>query len=65
MAVSMPPLLTTLALVFVAARTGWLPTGNMTSPAAMDMSRTGWLLDVAYHLILPVLALALPMAATF
>jgi peptide/nickel transport system permease protein len=47
---SMPPLLTSLFLVFVAARTGWLPIGGMgTLP----------------HLIVPAAALALPIAAMF
>ena len=30
---SLPPLLTSLLLVFIAARTGWLPLGGMTSSA--------------------------------
>jgi peptide/nickel transport system permease protein len=62
---SLPPLLTSLLLVFVAARTGWLPTGGMTSVSAVDMSWGRWLADVAWHLPLPALALALPIAATF
>lgn len=63
--ISLPPLLTSLAFVFVAARTGWLPAGNMTSPGATDAAWTvAWLVDVAWHLPLPALALALPVAAT-
>jgi peptide/nickel transport system permease protein len=62
---SLPPLLTSLLFVFVAARTGWLPAGGMTSATAVDPSWSAWLADVARHLPLPVLALALPMAATF
>jgi peptide/nickel transport system permease protein len=61
---SLPPLVTSLVLVFVAARTGWLPLGGMTS---IDVSHAGWTTwagDVARHLPLPVLALALPLAAT-
>lgn len=56
---SMPPLLTSLLLVFVAARTGWLPIGGMQSlgPDA------GGLLDRGRHLVVPVLAIALPIAA--
>ena len=53
---SMPPLLTSLFLVFVAARTGWLPVGGMTS------SGGGGLL---LHLVVPVAALALPLVAMF
>jgi peptide/nickel transport system permease protein len=63
--VSLPPLLTSLILVFVAARTGWLPAGGMSSSSAGDLSWAAWLADVAWHLPLPALALALPMAATF
>jgi hypothetical protein len=32
----MPPLLTSLFLVFVAARTGWFPIGGMTSSSAQQ-----------------------------
>ena len=63
--ISLPPLLTSLLLVFLAARTGWLPLGGMTSSALVDQSWSAWLADVAWHLPLPVLALALPIAATF
>jgi peptide/nickel transport system permease protein len=63
--VSLPPLLTSLLLVFLAARTGWLPLGGMTSSAATEVAWGAWLADVAWHLPLPVIALALPIAATF
>jgi peptide/nickel transport system permease protein len=63
--ISLPPLLTSLLLVFLAARTGWFPLGGMTSTGAVDASWTAWMVDVVRHLPLPVLALALPMAATF
>jgi peptide/nickel transport system permease protein len=63
--VSLPPLVTSLALVFLAARTGWLPAGGMVSSTATDQTWSMWTLDVLRHLPLPVLALALPMAATF
>ena len=62
---SIPPLLTSLLLLFVASRTGWLPTGGMTSVEAVDAGWSAWTLDVARHLPLPALALALPLAATF
>ena len=58
---SMPPLLTSLVLVFAAARTGWLPIGGMRS--ASDAS--SGMLDILKHMVVPVLALALPIAATF
>jgi peptide/nickel transport system permease protein len=63
--ISLPPLLTSLLLVFLAARTGWFPLGDMTSSTAVDQSWGSWIVDVARHLPLPVLALALPVAATF
>ena len=62
---SIPPLLTSLLLVFIAARTRWFPAGGMTSVNAIDLSWSAWLADVARHLPLPALALALPLAATF
>jgi peptide/nickel transport system permease protein len=61
---SVPPLIGSLALVFVAARTGWFPVGGMTSSSAVEMSWVQWLTDLARHLPLPALALAIPMAAT-
>lgn len=64
-ALSMPPLVTSLVLVFVASRTGLLPPGGMTSADASDLSWPAWIADVLHHLPLPALALALPMAATF
>jgi peptide/nickel transport system permease protein len=63
--VSLPPLLMSLLLVFVAARTGWFPAGGMSSGSVVDLGWGGWLADVARHLPLPTLALALPLAATF
>jgi len=68
---SVPPLLMSLLLVFLAARTGWLPVGGMTSAAAADVGLqasgfSNWVAlarDVAWHLPVPVLALALPIAA--
>jgi peptide/nickel transport system permease protein len=60
---SVPPFVGALALVLIAARTGWLPAGGMTSGA--DLSGAAWLADVLWHLPLPALALALPLAATF
>jgi peptide/nickel transport system permease protein len=61
---SMPPLLASLALVLLAARTGWLPVGGMASAEAVGMSWLRWAADVAWHLPVPALALAVPLAAT-
>jgi peptide/nickel transport system permease protein len=58
---SMPPLLTSLALVFVAARTGWLPIAGMRSSTGADDNAV---LDLVRHLIVPALAIGLPLAAT-
>lgn len=58
---SVPPLLSALLFVYIAARTGWLPAGGMTSGS---LAGTAWLVDVLRHLPVPALALALPMAAT-
>ena len=63
-ALSVPPLIGSLALVFLAARTGWLPVGGMTSAAGIDSSWAQWLTDLARHVPIPALALALPLAAT-
>ena len=63
--VSLPPLLTSLLFVFIAARTRWLPPGGMSSAGASDMTWAMWAIDVAWHLPLPAIALALPIAAVF
>jgi peptide/nickel transport system permease protein len=62
---SVPPLLTSLFLVFIAATTRLFPPGGMTTAGASEVSWPAWLLDVAVHIPLPALALALPIAATF
>ncbi|MBY0493613.1 MAG: ABC transporter permease [Cyanobacteria bacterium] len=61
--VSVPPLIGSLALVFLAARTGWFPVGGMTSAAGIDLTWSQWIADLARHVPLPALALAIPMAA--
>ncbi|HVH25760.1 MAG TPA: ABC transporter permease [Vicinamibacterales bacterium] len=58
---SMPPLLTSLFLLFVAARTGWMPIAGMRSAGEPS---SGLTLDLLRHLIVPAGALALPLAAT-
>jgi peptide/nickel transport system permease protein len=65
MFISVPPLLMSLVLVFIAARTRWLPTGGMVSAGVVDPTWTASLVDVAWHLVLPTLALSLPIAAAF
>ncbi len=61
---SLPPLLTSILFALFAARTGWFPIGGMTSVRAVDPSLPARLLDIGWHLVLPSLALALPIAAT-
>ena len=60
---SVPPLVTSLVLLVVAARTGWFPAGGLpnvpsTASAAEAVTIT------ARYLFLPALALALPIAAS-
>jgi peptide/nickel transport system permease protein len=59
---SLPPLLTSLLLVFLAARTGWFPIAGIRSSA---VAPGGELLDLLHHLVVPACALALPLAAIF
>src|SRR2546425_3188001 len=58
---STPPLLTSLFLVFVAARTGWFPVGGMSAAGGAG----GASLDLLRHLVVPAAALAMPLAAMF
>ena len=62
MLLSLPPLLTSLFLIFIAARTGWMPIAGMRSAGEPS---TGLTLDLLHHLIVPAGALALPLAAMF
>jgi peptide/nickel transport system permease protein len=57
---SMPPLLTSLFLLFIAARTGWFPIAGMRSAATPPGGAT---LDLLYHLVVPAAAVGLPLAA--
>jgi peptide/nickel transport system permease protein len=61
---SVPPLVGSLALVFLAARTGWFPVGGMTSATGIDLAWGAWLADLGRHMPIPVMALALPLAAS-
>ncbi len=61
---SLPPLVMSLVLVFIAARTGWVPIGGMTSVGASEGAALARLADILWHVPLPALALALPLAAT-
>jgi peptide/nickel transport system permease protein len=61
---SVPPLIGSIALVYLAARTGWFPVGGMTSSGGIELAWAAWLADLARHLPVPALALAIPLAAT-
>jgi peptide/nickel transport system permease protein len=54
---SVPPLISSLGLLLIASATGWFPVGGTAPPEAS-------LFEHARYLVLPVIALALPMAAT-
>jgi peptide/nickel transport system permease protein len=60
---SMPPLLTSVFLLFLAARSGWLPIAGMRSADAPAGVAAVW--DLAAHMVVPVIALALPLLARF
>jgi peptide/nickel transport system permease protein len=64
-ALSLPPLLTSLVFAWFAARTGWFPIGGISSAGAADLSFIARAGDLAWHLVLPSVALALPLAAVF
>jgi peptide/nickel transport system permease protein len=60
---SLPPLVTSLVLLLTAARTGWLPAGGLPQvPANAGALQAAAI--IARYLILPSLALALPVAAS-
>jgi peptide/nickel transport system permease protein len=61
---SMPSLVSSLVLVYVAAHTGWFPAGGMTSTGASSSSFGAVVADVSRHLVVPVAALTLPLMAT-
>jgi peptide/nickel transport system permease protein len=63
--ISVPPLIGAILLVALAAATGLAPVGGMTTLAAAPGSLFDWWRDVAAHVPLPALALALPFVATF
>ena len=55
--VSVPPLVTSFMLLLMASRTGWFPVGGFAAGSASTV-------ETIRYLILPCLALALPLAAT-
>lgn len=57
---SLPPLVLAILLSWAAARAGWWPGASTTNPGGI----LWWSLDRARLLVLPVCALAIPVAAT-
>lgn len=55
--ISTPTFFSGLFLLFLAFRTGWLPIGGMTSIDHDFLSPWGKILDIAHHMVLPVLVL--------
>ena len=53
---ALPPVVLSLGLLFLASRTGWFPVGGLPSGGGAGA--------MLHHLVLPVLALGLPVAAT-
>jgi peptide/nickel transport system permease protein len=56
---TVPDLLLALALLLLAVRTGWFPTGGMVSVSVEQAGFWSMAADVARHLVLPALGLAL------
>jgi peptide/nickel transport system permease protein len=56
---AVPELLVSLLLLLLAARTGWFPTGGMTSLGLANAGFVARFQDIGVHLFLPVLALTL------
>lgn len=63
-ALSLPSLLSSLLLALLAARTGWFPVGGISSVASEQLGWMARMGDLAWHLTLPALAVAIPLAAT-
>ena len=61
--VSVPPLVMSFVLLLLASRTGWFPTGGLGPPADASASTLERVMLSLHALILPALALALPLAA--
>lgn len=59
---ALPDILLALVLLLVAVRTGWFPPGGMTSTGHESLSAAGRVADVAWHMVLPVVALVLAVA---
>ncbi len=54
---AIPSFFFALLLLIFAVRTGWFPTGGLTSYNYSELSLAGKILDVLHHLVLPVIVL--------
>ena len=54
---AIPSFFFAILLLMFAVKTGWFPIGGLTSPNFVDMTFGGKVLDIAYHLVLPVFVL--------
>jgi peptide/nickel transport system permease protein len=59
LSLSIPEFFLALLAIFFAARTGWFPLGGLTSLDYELLPPVSRLLDIAWHLVLPTLALGL------
>ncbi|MEB3285227.1 MAG: ABC transporter permease [Candidatus Sericytochromatia bacterium] len=58
-ALGIPEFFLALLLLFVAAKTGWLPVGGMTSASFAEMTWLGKAQDLLAHLVLPTIAVTI------
>ncbi|MFO1432098.1 MAG: ABC transporter permease [Candidatus Competibacteraceae bacterium] len=62
-ALSIPEFFLALLAVFIAAKTGWFPTGGLTAIDHDFLPAWAQVLDYAHHLLLPTVVLGLGMVA--
>ncbi|MEB3222190.1 MAG: ABC transporter permease [Candidatus Sericytochromatia bacterium] len=58
-ALGIPEFFLVLLLMFLAAKTGWLPVGSMTSADFASLTAWGKVKDLAVHLVLPTIAVTI------
>jgi peptide/nickel transport system permease protein len=54
---ALPDVMIALLALLIALKTGMFPVGGMTSVNAQDQGTWAWLLDLGWHMVLPVAAL--------
>ncbi len=60
---SIPSFFLAFIFLFVASKTGWFPIGGIQSPDFERLSLLGKILDIAHHLFVPAMTLALVSTA--